>query len=43
MGNYTDAITYFDKALAIEPNYAIALDNKGVAHNALEKYDEAIT
>jgi len=27
LGNYTGAITYFDKALAIDPNYKLELNN----------------
>jgi tetratricopeptide (TPR) repeat protein len=27
-GKYSEAITYFDKALAIRPNYITALDKK---------------
>jgi tetratricopeptide (TPR) repeat protein len=29
-GNYTGAIGYYDKALAIEPNLLSALNNKGI-------------
>jgi len=28
LGNYTGAITYLDKALKIDPNYKLALNNK---------------
>jgi tetratricopeptide (TPR) repeat protein len=28
LGNYYEGIQYLDKALAINPNYAVALDNK---------------
>jgi tetratricopeptide (TPR) repeat protein len=31
LGNYTGAITYLDKALAIDPNYKLALNNKAWA------------
>lgn len=41
-GNYSRAIEYYDKALAVEPNYVSALANKGLALNSLERYDEAI-
>jgi tetratricopeptide (TPR) repeat protein len=35
-GNYTEAIPYFDKALAINPNYSLTLNNKGAAlYNSL--------
>jgi tetratricopeptide (TPR) repeat protein len=30
-GNYTGAIKYLDKALAIDPNYKLALNNKAWA------------
>ena len=41
-GNYTDAISYFDKALAINPNYPLALNNKGAALYGLGIYNESI-
>jgi Flp pilus assembly protein TadD, contains TPR repeats len=42
-GRYEEAITSYDKALAINPNYVNALYNKGRALNNLGKYQEAIT
>ena len=42
VGNYTEAIPYFDKALAINPNYTLALNNKGVALYGLGIYNESI-
>jgi len=41
-GNYTEAIPYFDKALAINPNYTLALNNKGAALYSLGIYNESI-
>jgi tetratricopeptide (TPR) repeat protein len=41
-GKYTDAISYFDKALAQDKNYASALTGKAVALNALGQYDSAL-
>jgi len=41
-GNYTEAIPYFDKALAINPNYTLALNNKGAALYGLGRYNESI-
>src|SRR5215831_9566138 len=41
-GNYTEAISYFDKALAINPNYSLALYNKGAALYKLGIYNESI-
>jgi tetratricopeptide (TPR) repeat protein len=41
-GNYTEAIPYFDKALAINPNYTLALNNKGAALYGLGIYNESI-
>jgi tetratricopeptide (TPR) repeat protein len=35
LGNYTGAITYLDKALKIDPNYKLALNNKAWALNQL--------
>jgi tetratricopeptide (TPR) repeat protein len=42
-GNYEEAITYFDKALAIDPNYKEALNGKGDALVDQGNYEEAIT
>src|SRR5215469_2635134 len=41
-GNYTEAISYFDKALAINPNYSLALNNKGAALYDRGIYNESI-
>src|SRR5215469_14509073 len=41
-GNYTEAISYFDKALAINPNYSLALYNKGASLSKLGIYNESI-
>jgi tetratricopeptide (TPR) repeat protein len=41
-GNYTEAIPYFDKALAINPNYSLTLNNKGAALYGLGIYNESI-
>src|ERR671938_2170096 len=38
--SYNEAITYFDKSLAINPNNANILDNKGFALLQLGKYNE---
>src|SRR3989338_5327048 len=38
-----EALTFFDKALKIDPRYASAWNNKGVALNNLGRYEEAIT
>src|SRR5215467_9530800 len=42
VGNYTEAIPYFDKAVAINPNYSLALNNKGAALYGLGIYNESI-
>ena len=42
IGNYTGAIEYFDKVLAIDPNDVDALNSKGVALDSLGNYTEAI-
>jgi tetratricopeptide (TPR) repeat protein len=42
-GTYDEAITYFDKVLAIDPNNILALYNKALALKKLGTYDEAIT
>ena len=41
-GNYEEAIKWFDKALAIDPNQVDALNNKGFALDSLGQHDEAI-
>jgi tetratricopeptide (TPR) repeat protein len=42
LGNYTGAIEYYDKALAINPKDVNALTDKGVALNKLGDSAEAI-
>ena len=42
LGNYSEAIQYYDKVLAINPKYTNALYNKGVALDNLGNYSEAI-
>src|SRR5215469_11013199 len=42
VGNYSQAIQYYDKALAIDPHYVKALTNKGVALDNLGNYAGAI-
>ena len=41
MKNYDAALASFDKALAIQPQYAPAYLNKGNLYGALKRYDEA--
>ena len=43
LGNYTKAITYYDKALAIDPRYIADLTIKGNFFNSLGNYRLAIT
>ncbi|MBV9175421.1 MAG: tetratricopeptide repeat protein, partial [Nitrososphaeraceae archaeon] len=38
LGNYTQAIQFYDKALAIDPNNEIALYGKGEALNGIRNY-----
>jgi predicted O-linked N-acetylglucosamine transferase (SPINDLY family) len=40
--HYDEAITHFDKALSLQPNYAEAWSNKGITLNELKRFDEAI-
>ena len=42
LGNYTKAILYLDKVLAIDPNDKFALYNKGASLNNLGNYTQAI-
>ena len=39
-GKNEEAIKWYDKALAINPNYIIALNNKGRALGILGKHEE---
>jgi tetratricopeptide (TPR) repeat protein len=41
-GNYTQAVQYFDKALAVDPNYKDALNGKAYAFKSLGNYTQAI-
>ena len=43
LGNYTGAITYYNRALAIDPSVVFASYDKGNALEALENYSDAIT
>ena len=43
LGKYNESITYFDKALNIDPKYFYALYNKAVALNKLGKYNESMS
>ena len=42
MGNFSQAITAYDTALKIDPNYVNALDGKGWSLNELGNYTQAI-
>ena len=42
VGNYADALTYYNNALALDPKYAPALSGKAVALNGLGKYTDAV-
>jgi len=41
-GKFNDALEYFDRILAIDPNDAITLGNKGAALTQLDSHEEAI-
>jgi tetratricopeptide (TPR) repeat protein len=43
LGKYQEAIGYYDRALAVEPNNLIALNKKGQALVGLGRYQEAIS
>jgi len=43
VGKYNEAISLFDKALAVEPTNTLALSNKGTTLVYLHKYNEAIS
>jgi tetratricopeptide (TPR) repeat protein len=42
LGKYEEAIQCFDKAIELDPNYAIAWSNKGNALDELGMHNEAI-
>jgi tetratricopeptide (TPR) repeat protein len=42
MGNYTQAISYYQKAISIDPNYSLAYYNMGVAYSDMENYTQAL-
>ena len=42
LGNYTLAIQYYDKTLAIDPKFTTALNGKGIALGGLGNYTLAI-
>jgi tetratricopeptide (TPR) repeat protein len=42
LGNHSEAIKYYDKALEINPTYIVSLNNKGVALSNLGNYQEAL-
>ncbi len=41
-GNHERAIEYYEEALRIDPNFAFAWDNIGIAYRRLDQYDKAI-
>ena len=42
-GDYTDALVYFNNAIALDKNFAPAFSGKAVALNAVGKYAHALT
>lgn len=42
-GNYNKAISYFNKAIELDPNNAFAYNNRGLAHSELKEYNKAIS
>ncbi len=42
-GKYKEAITNYDKAIELNPQRAIAYNNRGIANFNLDKHEEAIT
>ena len=41
-GEYADAVAEYTQAIALDPKYAVAYNNRGAANNHLGKYAEAI-
>jgi tetratricopeptide (TPR) repeat protein len=42
LGQFEDALSSYDKALAARPNYAEALNNRGNAFRSLGRFEEAL-
>ena len=42
MRRYDEALAGFDRAIALRPDYAEALNNHGNALQALQRFDEAL-
>jgi tetratricopeptide (TPR) repeat protein len=42
MERFAEALASYDKALAIRPDYATALNNRGTALTALKRSEEAL-
>ena len=41
-GKYSEALTYYERAIALDSNYVHAYNNAGVAKTAMKKYHEAM-
>lgn len=41
MGRYEEAIAAYDNAIAVNPHYAMAWNNKGIALGRLGRHEEA--
>ena len=41
-GNFSKAIEYFEKAVAIDPQFAFAWDNLGICYRKLNNFDKAL-
>lgn len=41
-GEFADAVTHYDRALALRPDWVEALTNRGAALRALKRFDEAV-
>jgi tetratricopeptide (TPR) repeat protein len=41
-GEYKEAIECFDKAIELNPNYAMAYSDRGIVYEKLKKYERAI-
>ena len=42
LDNYNEALVDFDKALAINPENAFALERRGETHQMLKNYNQAL-
>ena len=43
MKRYDEALTDFTRAIELDPDYKLAIANRGLTYRLMERYDEALT